>query len=301
MGAGHEDPAEEESMHHDRIGHTGITWPKDPIDQVVAEVAALGYAAFETFAFAVERYPGGPAAFRELIDRHGLVFPSAYCYASFIDPGTRQADIARMVGQARTIRAIGGTVAVLGATGKEKESYTADQYRGMVETLNEIGRRNQDLGVTTTFHPHTGTPVETREEIDRVMSGVDPRYVGFAPDTGQIQKGGSDAVDVLRTYLPLVRHVHLKDWMGGVLQYTPDGQEVDRSGYADYVPVGSGVVDVPRIVALLDGAGYDGWWMVELDGSDRAPRPPHEAAAMSKHYLDGLIAGAGGPHQASIQ
>src|SRR2546423_476014 len=144
----------------------------------------------------------------------------------------------------------------------------------MVETLNEIGRRTLDLGVSTTFHPHTGTPVETREEIDRVMSSVDPRYVGFAPDTGQIQKGGSDAVEVLRTYLPLVRHVHLKDWVGGVVQRNADGTEVDRTGYADYVPVGSGVVDISGIVALLDGAGYDGWWMVELDGTAQAPRPP---------------------------
>jgi inosose dehydratase len=279
-------------MRAERIGHTGITWPVEPIDQVVAEVADVGYAAFETFALTVEAYPGGPSAFRALIDRHGLTFPSAYCYAPFINPATREADIALMVSHAHTIRAVGGSVAVLGATSSENPVYSADEYAGMIDTLNEIGRRLMDLGVVAAFHPHTGTPVETREQIDRVMGGVDPRYMGFAPDTGQIQKGGSDALEVLRTYLSLVRHVHLKDWVGGVLQRTPDGQEVDRTGYADYVPVGSGVVDVPGIAALLDGAGYDGWWMVELDGSSAAPRLPREAAAMSKRYLDGLIADA---------
>ena len=70
--------------------------------------------------------------------------------------------------------------------------------------------------------------------------------------------------------------------------------EVDRTGYADYVPVGSGVVDIPGIVALLDGAGYAGWWMVELDGSQRRPAPPKEAAAMSKHYLEGLLSSPSG-------
>ncbi len=281
-------------MRADRLGHTGITWPVEPIDQVVAEVAELGYPGFETFALTVRGYPGGPTAFRELIARHGLVFPSAYCYASYIDPATRQADIEEMVALARVIREVGGAMAVLGATNRTKPSYTPDEYRGMIETLNEIGKRNADLGVATSIHPHTGTPIETREEIDRVMSGVDPRYVGFAPDTGQIQKGGSDAVQVLRAYLPLVTHVHLKDWVGGTLQHTPDGQEVDRTGYADYVPVGSGVVDIPGIVALLDGVGYAGWWMVELDGSQRAPRPPKEAAAMSKHYLEGLLSSLSG-------
>ena len=278
-------------MRADRLGHTGITWPDAPIDRVVTDVADLGYAGFETFAHTVESYPGGPAAFRELIDRHGLVFPSAYCFASYIDPATRADDVAMTVAQARTLRDIGGSVVVLGATNRRKPSYTSDEYGGMIGTLNEIGKRTLEFGVITTFHPHTGTPVETREEIDRVMGGVDGRYVGFAPDTGQIQKGGSDAVEVLRTYLPLVRHLHLKDWVGGVLQRNPDGSEVDRTGYADYVPVGSGVVDVPAIMRLLDGAGYEGWWMVELDGSSRAPRPPREAAAMSKRYLDGLLAG----------
>src|SRR5712692_6107691 len=105
-------------MRADRIGHTGITWPAEPIEQVVAEVAELGYPAFETFAFVVERYPGGPSAFRELVDRHGLAFPSAYCFASYIDPAQREADIEQTAGFARTIRAVGGSVAVLGATGK---------------------------------------------------------------------------------------------------------------------------------------------------------------------------------------
>jgi inosose dehydratase len=280
-------------MRADRIGHTGITWPHSPIDQVVAEVAEVGYAAFETFAFVIEQYPGGAGAFRELTERHGLAVPSAYCFASFIDPATREADIDQMVSFGRTIRAVGGSMAVLGATSRTKATYSADEYAGMIATLNEIGRRLLDLGVTATFHPHTGTPVETREQIDRVMSGVDPRVMGFAPDTGQIQKGGSDAVAVLRTYLPLIRHLHLKDWVGGVLQHTPDGKELDRTGYADYVPLGTGVVDIPAIMALLDGAGYDGWWMVELDGTARAPRPPREAAAISKQYLDRLIAGTG--------
>src|SRR5262249_54446736 len=106
-----------------------------------------------------------------------------------------------------------------------------------------------------------------------------------APDTGQIAKGGGDPVEVVRTYAELVRHIHLKDYVGGEPKYDGAGELVDRTGYLDYVPLGDGVVDVPAILDAL-GLRYQGWWMVELDGTPDAPRPPREAAAMSRRYLD---------------
>jgi inosose dehydratase len=278
-------------MRPDRIGHTGITWPFTPAGarQAMGELAELGYQGFETFGRTIDEYPGGIEGVRADLDRSGIKLVSAYCSAPLIDPATTQEDIARMADWARKLKQLGGEVVVVGAARRQKERYEADEYRRMAGTLNEVGRRCLDEGVIAAFHPHTGTPVETRDEIDAVMRQVDPSLVFFAPDTGQIQKGGSDTLAVLRDYASLVRHVHLKDFDGG-----PPGDVEDRTGYLNYVPVGSGAVDTKGIVALLEGVGFEGWWMVELDGTPQAPRPPKEAAAMSKRYLDGLVADARG-------
>jgi inosose dehydratase len=282
-------------MQIERLGHTGITWASTPdgVTSAIADVAALGYRGFETFGFLIDQYPGGVPALKEKLDRHGLRFPSAYCFAPLVDPATAADDVEKIVAWAQKVKDLGGSVVVVGATRRAKPVYSAEEYRGLARTLGELGRRCLDLGVVAAFHPHTGTPVETGPEIDALFGSSDPRCVFFAPDTGQIRKGGSDPIQVLRSYLPLIRHVHLKDYDGGPIDAVDaDGKPVDRTGYVNYVPLGSGVVDIAGIIDTLDAAGYVGWYMVELDGTPKAPHPPREAAAMSKHHLDALQRGS---------
>lgn len=277
-------------MRKHKVGHTSITWlPYFEPQQAIAEVAELGYQGFETFALAIQEYEQNRAGFRPLLDQHNIPLVAAYLFSPLIDQATAARDIEQNVAWARLVNELGGEIVVLGASEQPQKQFNPSDYRGMVQTLNEIGKRCLDLGVQACFHPHTGTPVETLEQIDMVVGQVDPRYVFFAPDTGQIQKGGSDPVAVIQTYLPQVKHVHLKDYSGVPLAYDEDGQEIDRTGYVNYVPLGEGIVDIPAIIATLDNAGYQGWLNVELDGTEQAPRPAKEAADMSKRYLERIL------------
>lgn len=273
-----------------RVGHTGITWlPYFEPEQAVREVAALGYQGFETFGLALEDYERNRGGFGRLLQETAIPLNAAYLFSPLIDPATAEADITQNVAWAQLVKQLGCEVVVIGATEQPHKRFSPADYRGMVGTLNEIGRRCLDFGVKACFHPHTGTPVETREQIDMVVGESDPRYVFFAPDTGQIQKGGSDPVEVIRTYLPQVKHVHLKDASGARVEFDENGNEIDRTGYVNYVPLGEGVVDLPAIIALLDQNGFAGWLNVELDGTDQAPRPAMEAAAISKRHLEHIL------------
>jgi inosose dehydratase len=89
---------------------------------------------------------------------------------------------------------------------------------------------------------------------------------------GQLAKGGSDPVKVVKDFLPLIRHVHLKDWNGG-------------PHWAEYCPLGQGKVDLPAVLDLLESSPAMGIIMVELDPSPKAPLTPIEAARTSKEYL----------------
>ena len=276
-----------------RLGHTGITWPGDQVEQAVADVAALGYQGFETFPWTIESYPGGVSAFKALLECHNIPLVSTYWSLSLIDPNQYDQDLEKVQRWIAIHRALGPRIIILGASGRKKPTYSAEEYHRMVERINDVGRRALDAGLIVCFHPHTGTPVETREEIDRVMGSVNPEVVFFAPDVGQIAKGGGDPVAVVRNYSSLIRHVHLKDFVGGKVEYDANGKEVDPTGYLGYVPLGMGVVDIPGILDVLDKANFDGWLNVELDGTPQAPRPPKEAAAISKRYIDRLLSTLG--------
>jgi len=66
----------------------------------------------------------------------------------------------------------------------------------IVSALNEICKAVDGAGITPALHQHTGTCIETRDEVYSVLESVDTRYVKFGPDVGQLAKGGVDPVKV---------------------------------------------------------------------------------------------------------
>jgi inosose dehydratase len=130
-----------------------------------------------------------------------------------------------------------------------------------------------DMGLTPVLHQHTGTCVESRDETYAVMESVDPKAMKFGPDIGQLQKGGSDPVKVVKDFLPLVQHMHLKDYSGGPL-------------YLGYCPLGEGKVDIPAILSMMDGRKTAGLVMVELDSPAPQPAPAIDNARIAKAYLE---------------
>lgn len=275
-----------------RLGHTGITWPFTPAGakQAIADVAAAGYLGIELFGFVLDDYPGGLSAVASDLDAAGLSYVASYCSVSLVDPDLQESDLTKMRRWSAQIADLGGTVAVVGPDQRRREEYGPSDYDQIAAGLDAIGRVCAEAGVQACFHPHTGTPVETRQEIAAVMERVDPQVVSMAPDTGQIAKGDADPLEVVTTYREMIKHLHLKDYIGGVSTVDWDGAHNDRTGYLDYVPVGEGVVDIQGVLDVL-GADWPGWVMVELDGTEQAPRPPREAAERSKAFLDRLSAG----------
>lgn len=274
-----------------KIGHTGITWgiPGD-VEQAYRDTAELGYLGFETFARTIQTWNEKPGGYRSLVARYGIPTGAAYCYKEWIDPATAQAELEAAKREADALRDLPGSSTLVVQGGRRPvQGYTLEQFQRLAAALNTLGAYCQNIGLAVGLHPHTGTAVETRGDMDTILSLLDPALVGFAPDTGQIAKGSSDILEVLRTYRDRIVHVHLKDWSG---QYPrgADGKEIDTTGYANYQPIGSGILPMPEIFQILTaGSAFSGWINVELDGTTQAPRPPREAAAMSRRYLGQLL------------
>ena len=162
---------------------------------------------------------------------------------------------------------------VIGPNGVPRDTYDfAANKANILSALNEVGRALTDLGLTPALHQHTGTCIETRDETYAIMESVDTKYMKFGPDIGQLQKGGADPVQVVKDFLPLVHHMHLKDFSGG-------------EAFLGYCPLGEGKVNLPAILAMMDGKKIDGMVMVELDSSPNQPIAAKDTAATAKAYL----------------
>jgi inosose dehydratase len=273
-----------------QIGHTGLTWiplgggpgvPRPPIDPMAdpqyveaatRDMAGLGFYGIELFGNQIEAMEehGGLGA---LLEKYNLPLISAYCGANLSVPAQRKDSIAKTLAWAKLVKKYKGKVIVVGPNGVRRNSYDFKASKNdIVTTLNELGKAVMDMGLTPVLHQHTGTCVETREETYAVLEAVDTRVMKFGPDIGQLQKGGSDPVKVVKDFLPLVQHMHLKDYLGG-----PE--------YLGYCPLGQGKVDIPAILSMMNGRQTAGLVMVELDSPPPQPMPAIETAKIAKAYL----------------
>jgi inosose dehydratase len=260
-----------------KVGHTGITWGFKPADasNAIKDVASLGYHGYESFGNVLEAWEkdGG---LDKVLTAANLPLRSAYCPVNLLDPSKRYDEVQKMIRWGNLIKKCGGTVAVIGPTNVRRTEYLfADHKADIIAALNDIGKALADIGVTGVLHQHTDTCVETRDETYAVMEAVDTRVVKFGPDVGQLQKGGSDPVKVVKDFLPIVRHVHMKDFNGG-------------EHYLGYCPLGQGKVNIAALVDLLESSGNDLMIMAELDPSPAMPLAPGEAARINKTYMQSL-------------
>jgi inosose dehydratase len=260
-----------------QVGHTGITWPND-VPQAITDIGNLGFYGFETFGDVLTKWEsrGGLAS---MLAQHHLPLISGYCTLNLTDAGKRKDEMEKAVAWATLIRKYGGRIFVLGPNQVKRADYDfAANKTNIVSTLNEAAKAVSDHGLTVVLHQHTGTCVESRDETYAVLDAVDTNYVKFGPDIGQLTKGGADAVQVVKDYLPIIQHMHLKDYNG-----------VDPH-LLGYCPLGQGKVNIPAILGIMEGRKIHGMVMGELDNDpkNQSPTAPVVLVKSSKVYLESL-------------
>lgn len=260
-----------------QIGYTALTWnavPKTPenLEPALKDFSDLGFYKFETFCEILADWDS-KGTLRRLIDRYNVPLCSGYCSLNLTDQSLRKENLEKVIRFGKVVKKYDGTFVVLAGNGIKREGYDFKANRAnLVSGLNEYGMAIADLGLSAGLHQHTGTAIETRDETYAVMEAVNTKYVKFAPDVGQLQKGGADAAKVVKDFLPILTHMHLKDYSGG--EY-----------FVGYCPLGQGKVDLAGILDMLEEAGKNPDVMIELDRAPETPITALQTAQTSKAYL----------------
>ena len=263
-----------------RIGCTALVWnavPRSPenLEPAVRDMSELGYKGFETFGEVIEDWDK-KGTLEKLIAQYRIPLISAYSTLDVINPAARKDEIARIVRWGRILKKHGASFMVIAVGGAKREGYDFAAHRAnIVSSLNDYGKAMADLGLGSGLHQHTGTPIETRDEVYAVMESVDTRVFKFAPDVGQLQKGGADAAKVVKDFASITVHMHLKDFVNGP----------HMGGYS---PLGIGMVDLKSILETMEQANPKANIMHELDGSRNMPYTARQTAEISKWYLQKL-------------
>ena len=155
-----------------------------------------------------------------------------------------------------------------------RDELSPAQWEALTEGLNRLGEATLKEGIKLALHPHAGTYVETRPELDTIMARTDPVLVGLCVDTGHLAYGGADPVAAFDDYAERIWHVHLKDvdrdLMQQLLAGSMDFVEAVRAGI---FPAGHGRGGPAR---LPGRAAPGGLRRLGGGGAGRAAQPDAE-------------------------
>ena len=266
-------------------------------ESVLPQMREVGLVATE---FGPEGFlPSDPQAKAATLRAHGLKAVGGFVPVVLHD-NTRDPLMAIDRELAGFVAAGAGTIvlaAVSGLDGYDSRPELDDAaWRELFTNLDRIAERAAERGVNAVLHPHVGTMVESRDEVDRVLDGSS---VPLCLDTGHLLIGGTNPLELAKAVPDRITHTHLKDVdlafservRAGELTYT----DAVRDGM--YRPLGQGDADIAAIIGTLESNGYSGWYTMEQDTILTAPPTGEGPAAdvrASVAYLRSLDLGTGG-------
>lgn len=219
------------------------------LDGVLAEVARIGYKEVELASL----HGRTPAEMRALLDRNGLVAPSAHVG---LDQIRARPDV--VLGDAKIL----GCRWVVCPWVNDDER-TPDGFARVAQDLGRFAQRARSVGIGVAYHNHDfefKPFADGRLPYDVLLASTDPSLVKMEMDLFWITKGGKDPLAYFARWPGRFPMVHVKD----------------MSAAGTFADVGTGTIDFGRIAAHAKEAGIEHWF-VEHD----EPASPLASAAAS--------------------
>lgn len=289
-----------------RLGVTPTLWWNDdfpsidigiPFEQCVSEMALAGFQGCSVG----HKYPKDPAVLRPALELRKLQVSEPWVSTYFTINDMEQQTVDAFEVQLAFIKAMGGTDLVVAEFGRSSQLqpialyanrpvFTDTEWDLLSNGLNRLGKIAESAGMRLCYHPHLGTGVMTRADVDRLMDSTDPELVNLLLDTGHLAAAGDDPLAAARAHADRIKHVHLKDIRPEVVSRVREEGLSFQQGIEGgiFTVPGDGSIDFVPILRTLADAGYSGWLVVEAE-QDPAKANPLEYALKARAYLRDVL------------
>ena len=285
------------------LGITPTLWWNDdflsidigiPFGQCVSEMALAGFHGCSIG----HKYPTDPAVLKPALDLRGLRVSEPWVSTYFTISEMKKKTLQTFHQEMNFIKRMGATDMVVAEFGQavnplpavalwaNRPKFNDRQWDDLCQGLNHLGEIANANGMRLCYHPHMGTGVMIKEDIDRLMENTSPDLVHLLLDTGHLAGAFVDPLEVTIQYGPRIKHIHLKDVRADVVTRV---REENLSFYdaieaGVFTVPGDGAIDFVPIFAALAEAGFEGWLVVEAE-QDPAKANPLEYAKKARSYL----------------
>jgi len=237
----------------------------------IADIASRGgIGALEAEICMLGGYFGEPERLCGVLSEKNMELGALCLVCDWIEPKETDGERALADKAMAYLKHFPKTLLALGQMPQPDRSELAARQKNALACINGIAKRAYDMGIASAFHPNSpaGSVFRTYGDYQVLLGGLDRRYLGFAPDSGHIIKGGMDVYEIFSANAPIIKHVHFKD--------------IDEGG--TWRVMGEGMTDFARIAGILNAVGFDGYIMVE-DESPEAELDPDAVALQNAGYI----------------
>jgi inosose dehydratase len=224
-----------------------------------------------------------PFDVKRKFDKFGITIMTISAHASLIEPSnpgeyqTKEIMKAIKFAAAIGIRDVVTTETVPKSEWAKKLSYDQSIFT-VAEKLYLPCRMASDYGIKVIFEPH-GPITDSINGIGDVMAMLgNPESLGVNMDTGNSWLGGTDPVELAKTYKDKIYHIHWKDlgeeWVA---------QRGTRYGCGfSTIELGTGVIDIKGVIDVLKDRDEIRYSTLEIAGSPEMLRA--SADYVYKHW-----------------
>ena len=282
-----------------RLAATPITWGfvgnnrwgiDLPQHRILSEMSEIGFSATEV---GVPGFlPADGVEGKKILNEYRLRAVSGPVSFVIHKKESRRDALESVRKAGQRLLAMGGevliTVPKLGSL-RSGEHLGEDGWKELCDGLDAVEDLCRSMGLRQALHPHVGSLVETKEDMQLVM---ETSSCGWCFDTAHIASGDLDPGDFLEMAGDRVTLVHIKDLNLDLGRKMVQHEiEFDAAiAHRVFVPLGEGDLDLAGIIPLLP---QEVWWVLEQDQAitefPESGTGPADDAASSLQVLKDLL------------
>ena len=286
-----------------RLGIAPIGWTNDDMpelggdisfEQCISEMALAGYSGCEVG----NKYPVHDRVYlKHMLDLRGIsICNQWFSYEFSTKPFDevksnfiKQVDFlsffgAKVVGGAETGNSIHG---IYDKALNERKPASDKIWKDLTSGLNKLGKISlNEYGIRLSYHHHSGTMIESMNEVDRLLNETDDKYVNLNYDCGHFYLAKEDPAKALEKYISRTSHIHFKDVRENIFKkiYLENLSFLKAVKSGVFTVPGDGILDMKKLAQVVHQSEYEGWIVVEAE-QDPYVANPYEYAKKGYEFL----------------
>ncbi|SAK48620.1 Xylose isomerase-like TIM barrel [Caballeronia pedi] len=217
---------------------------------------------------------------RNQLDSFGLERVWAWGHPSGLRSGAAPEEVADLKRHTEIAAAVGAKVMRICCGGRRTRIEDWKQHKAsLVPLLSDAARHARRHGVVLAIENHIDL---FADELVELIETVDSPALGVCLDTANNLRLLEDPAVAIEKLAPYARATHVKD-------IAAKGGNPREFAFWPSVPVGQGLIDIPRAFNELRKHGYTGLLALEIDYLHPAYEDDEKAIADSIEYIRGLL------------